>query len=79
MLEYNLFDVFFLDLLSTFMLELKVGYASLVIVLDGEQWHSLMSDKINVPFFKFVDNIPNIRRVHYTSYKNFIAHKKLDN
>ena len=79
MLEYNVFDVFFLELLSTFMLELKVGYASLVIVLDGEQWHCLMRDKINVPCFKFVDNIPNIRRDHCTSYKIFIAHKKLDN
>ena len=50
MLEYNVFDVFFLlELLSTFMLELKVGYASLVLVLDGEQWHFLMRDKINVP------------------------------
>ena len=45
MLEYNVFDVFFLELLSTFMLELKVGYASLVIVLDGEQWCSLMREK----------------------------------
>ena len=79
MLEYNVFDVFFLELLSTFMLELKVGYASLVIVLDGEQWHSLMRDKINVPCFKFVENIPNISRVHCTSYKNFIAHTKLGN
>ena len=40
---------FFLELLSTFMLEIKVGYASLVLVLDGEQWHFLMRDKINVP------------------------------
>ena len=70
---------FFLELLSTFMLELKVGYASLVIVLDGERWHSLMRDKINVSFFKFVDNIPNISRVHCTSYKNIVAHKKLNN
>ena len=79
MLEYNVFDVFFLELLSTFMLELKVGYASLVIVLDGEQWNSLMRDKINVPCFKFVDNIPNISRVHCTFDKNFIEHKKIDN
>ena len=79
MLEYNVFDVFFLELLSTFMLELKVGYASLVIVLDGEQWNSLMRDKINVPCFKFVSNLPNISIVHCTSYKNFIAHTKLGN
>ena len=79
MLDYNVFDVFFLELLSTFMLELKVGYASLVLVLDGEQCNFLMRDKINIPCFKFVDNIPKIRRVHCTCYKIFIAHKKLDN
>lgn len=66
-----------LELLSTIMLDFKVWYTSLTVVLDGVQLHSLMMDKINVPCFKFVENIPNISIVQCTAYRKFIAQQKL--
>lgn len=67
MLDNVIHDVIdtLLELLSTFMFDFKVGYASLTVVLDRVQCHSLIKDKINVSCFIFVEDIPNISIVHY--------------